>query len=30
MVNLSKIINMKDECEAEAPHIEEDSINFVV
>ncbi|KAL5234480.1 hypothetical protein ACI65C_001890 [Semiaphis heraclei] len=26
---LSKIVNMNDECEAEAPHIEEDLINFV-
>lgn len=29
MVKLSKIVNMNDECEAEAPHIEEDLINFV-
>ncbi|CAI6352385.1 unnamed protein product [Macrosiphum euphorbiae] len=29
MVKLSKIVNMYDECEAEAPHIEEDLINFV-
>lgn len=29
MVKLSKIINMNDECGAEAPHIEKDLSNFV-